>query len=1029
MRRMIGPLAANLVLGTLLALILAAAAAVPAFAQSTGLGTIEGTVSDNTGKPLPYANVVILGTQWGAMTVEDGSYSIKNIPPGQYTIRVLMIGYEQKDVEGVNVTPDQTVPVNFNIADKPVGTLNEVEIVAERERIKTKRTDTSHDITSDDLESLPVNEIAEAVGLKAGVIARGGELHFRGGRAGEINVTVDGVPVKDPLLGGGASLATLAVESTETILGGLDAEYGNAQSGVINFTTKEGGREFEGEIYYLTDDYGQPDNTYDNLDRLFVGVGGPSPLKDLTYYLSAEGTFSDDYPATPRDRPRHKVLNLISLGDRKSNQIRVQSKLAYKIGSNMKITGEFIHNNSRSDTYYHMWSRVGYVQTFRDTTQTGDVVVRHGRWAPTQVDSTYEYFNAANHTPNNLNRFTQMKAVLNHTIDQSSYYSLKLSRNFFYLDQRVGNKKAWEYLGDRQTDLWFNYSDRESEPYFVIAGDFPTLSHRETIVYTAKGDYTKRYKNHTFKTGFESGYNDMKYYQVDRPFQTASNGEIGTRTRYHYYNPEGAMYLQDRWEHEGMVLNLGLRYDVFSVGDQLPISEVRQRVKQQVSPRVGIAYPISDRDVFSFHYGRFYQIPERQYLFDNRGVLDGRTQGNPNLTNETTVSYQAGIQHLFSDLVAGQFSVYYKDIFGLLTTEQRASFGNVSNVTSYVNKDYASARGFEATLSVVSRTTSPASSTTDSGSPRASLPIPTRSPSRTSRTCRSPSRLWTRTCGTPSGSTRPSRSPAPGAPPSSGNTRAASLTRRTAATPDRSSRKTSTRGVCRARPPRHPGREVLPALGRTLQSVPAESERARHEEHHQPRRKLAPSVRFRRQLVRHLLRGDRPGRWRVRGRRPRQRRQRRLGPAARSSRVRRSTQHPHGNLLHVLIDLEEHAPGHGGWMCLRKEGNVFASNRWSLVRILGMGALVATLAAPFQTVRADEEYNPYGTPGGKYGGSSPVRDFRAQHLLSQCRVARALRLQHRTSGERSAQPGRVLGGLAGRGVSLHRRHVDRRHRQ
>ncbi len=107
---------------------------------------------------------------------------------------------------------------------------------------------------------------------------------------------------------------------------------------------------------------------------------------------------------------------------------------------------------------------------------------------------------------------------------------------------------------------------------------------------------------------------------------------------------------------------------------------MKERVKKQCRPRVGIAYPISDRDVFSFHYGRFYQIPDRQYIFDNRNVFDGRARGNPNLTNETTVSYQAGIQHLFNELVSGQFSVYYKDIFGLLTTDEHPVLGAVGNI-------------------------------------------------------------------------------------------------------------------------------------------------------------------------------------------------------------------------------------------------------------------------------------------------------------------------------------------------------------
>ena len=191
----------------------------------------------------------------------------------------------------------------------------------------------------------------------------------------------------------------------------------------------------------------------------------------------------------------------------------------------------------------------------------------------------------------------------------------------------------------------------------------------------------------------------MRNYSVDRPYLTNAEGQIGVpRSQYHYYNPEGAAYLQDRWEHEGMVINAGIRYDIFSVGEQISLSDVQEPVKQQLSPRIGIAYPISDRDVFSFHYGRFYQIPDRFFLFDDLNAMDGRTQGNPNLTNETTVAYQAAIQHLFSHLLVGQFSVYYKDIFGQVTAEQTPDWTSTGNVATYVNKDYASSKGFEVSL-------------------------------------------------------------------------------------------------------------------------------------------------------------------------------------------------------------------------------------------------------------------------------------------------------------------------------------------
>jgi hypothetical protein len=387
------------------------------------------------------------------------------------------------------------------------------------------------------------------------------------------------------------------------------------------------------------------------------------------------------------------------VGDRKNNTMRLQGKLAWRPGKTQKLTAELLSERSRSDTYYHIWSRDGYVQTYLETSPTtGDVRRRWGNWSPTPLDSSYVYYNAAEHTPNYFRRFGQVKLAWSHALDAATFYSVKMNRNYFYSDTRVQGKDPWEYEGTER-DFFFNYRDPLlSSEFFVIGGDYPTLSNRETTVYSSKVDVTRKRRRHTFQAGAEGTYNDMRYYQVDRPYQTNGNGQIGTRTRYHYYNPEGGAFIQDRWEHEGMVLNIGLRYDVFSVGQQLSISEVEERVKKQWSPRVGIAYPISDRDVFSFHYGRFYQIPDRRYIFDDRQVVDGRTRGNANLTNETTVSYQAAIQHLFNEAVSGQFSVYYKDIFGLLTSEERRVDGQVANITYWVNRDYASSRGFEATL-------------------------------------------------------------------------------------------------------------------------------------------------------------------------------------------------------------------------------------------------------------------------------------------------------------------------------------------
>jgi outer membrane receptor protein involved in Fe transport len=86
-------------------------------------------------------------------------------------------------------------------------------------------------------------------------------------------------------------------------------------------------------------------------------------------------------------------------------------------------------------------------------------------------------------------------------------------------------------------------------------------------------------------------------------------------------------------------------------------------------------------------------------VFENRGSQSTVTvRGNPDLQPETNVSYQAAVQHLFSNDVSGQFAVFFKDIFGLIAVRQEVDPLTGLLVPVYVNQDYASSRGFEATF-------------------------------------------------------------------------------------------------------------------------------------------------------------------------------------------------------------------------------------------------------------------------------------------------------------------------------------------
>ncbi len=679
--------------------------AAPAAPAAGATGKIAGRVMEH-GSPLGYANVIVLGTKQGAASDENGNFVIAGVPVGTYQVKMIATGYDPV-IQQVQVNAGQTASLTFTVgASKTVKTLEEIEVRAEK-KIDTKSSTTKQTINSEKLQEIPVDNLSQAVATKAGIVAQGGELHFRGGRGGEVKYQFDGVEATDPAFGGSANIATLAVAGADVLSGGFDAEYGNALSGVISVTTKEGSDHFSGDVRWDTDRYGDPTKTFDDFDKFTFGFGGPTPIKNLTYFATYEGTFANAYPRSNLTQPRRTLLDFVQFGNRANNQVNTNFKLAYRVNTKNKVTFETINNHTISTAYNHMWSRKGYVQVLFDTTrvvgQPDKITPRYGSWSPTQVDSTYSAMNMADHYPTLDDRFQQFTSVWTNQLSDKSVWTTRVSNLNFHTLYSVGQKEPWEY--DTQSPFYWNGNlayGTENNPYFATHGDYPVYFNRNTQVWNVKSDFTtRRWKQHTVKTGLEGKYNRVQNLSLNSPNGESNGLPGGTRSDYVNYNPEGAAYVQDRWEFEGLVLNAGIRYDLFTPGQQIALVDLPsgRRYKQQFSPRLGIAYPVSDRDVLSFHYGWTYQTPARSFVFENRGISSSvGIKGNPDLEPETNIAYQAGVQHLFSRDISGQFSVFFKDIYGLITTRQeRDDSGNLVNV--YFNGDYASARGFEASLS------------------------------------------------------------------------------------------------------------------------------------------------------------------------------------------------------------------------------------------------------------------------------------------------------------------------------------------
>ena len=89
-----------------------ALAACSAYSSEPSSGAIMGTIYDSaTGKRLPFANIILLGTSKGATSDSEGRFLISGIPPGAYVVQASMIGYDKAIMDDVKVKAGVPAPL------------------------------------------------------------------------------------------------------------------------------------------------------------------------------------------------------------------------------------------------------------------------------------------------------------------------------------------------------------------------------------------------------------------------------------------------------------------------------------------------------------------------------------------------------------------------------------------------------------------------------------------------------------------------------------------------------------------------------------------------------------------------------------------------------------------------------------------------------------------------------------------------------------------------------------------------------
>jgi outer membrane receptor protein involved in Fe transport len=268
------------------------------FAQTSG--KLSGFVNSADGMPLAGANIVLTGTTMGAATNEDGQYYILDVPVATYTVRADYIGYKTHIVNNVRVSVGLTTGLDFTL-DVAAVEGEEVIVTAERPLILLNATNTTAILDKDMIQALPMRDITAAVDLQAGVV----DGHVRGAREGDNAYYLDGVLLRDTWTGDNLTNGISARIIDEVVVqqGGLTAEYGNANGGVMLVTTGSGGSKWSGSAEFATSigdtEAGTDQNKLYSYGTQVLGFNVGGPIGDnIRMFLNVENTKRADADPT-----------------------------------------------------------------------------------------------------------------------------------------------------------------------------------------------------------------------------------------------------------------------------------------------------------------------------------------------------------------------------------------------------------------------------------------------------------------------------------------------------------------------------------------------------------------------------------------------------------------------------------------------------------------------------------------------------------------------------------------------------------
>ena len=374
----------------------------------------------------------------------------------------------------------------------------------------------------------------------------------------------------------------------------------------------------------------------------------------------------------------------------------MQAKVNYQLGGNLKLSAEtmIISRNSfydptydaeRMDAGMDVWQWVmaldQYPRTEENTTQFG-ITANYVMSSSTNINVRLDMMMSTQEDGAKSSDGKFVDFVNNKQVTANSMYNGAEGPNHTKVMEHGAAANAWYSLEN------------------VYGHYFKSEATTTTIGVHATNQYNNR---HLLKAGF-----DYRMYNIDRAGHDVWYGrtlgftEENPRLQHNSFGDakptEIAAYVQDLMEFNDMILNFGLRFDGFNAGSDKgywatdtddmaadptlnpfdPSKRKATEMKTQISPRLGVSFPLGDDMAFRYSYGSFFARPHLYRLLNNHmAQMDGGTEsgffiylGNANLDPKKTSKYEMGLQYSVSDNLKLDVAGYYKDISNLAASQE-----------------------------------------------------------------------------------------------------------------------------------------------------------------------------------------------------------------------------------------------------------------------------------------------------------------------------------------------------------------------